>query len=199
MQNPARARRVFAFGLLVALLGASLAACEEPPPPEPKVEPPLVPVNLPSVPGDLGQSATPEKLADGSLTIDGLRRNRLAWLDQEVQVSGVLVHVYDCPYKEDKDQRRRGKKKEPKDPNKPLCERPHFYLSDGPQAKAEERLLVVGVTPDLEEHFEKGDLKVGERYVVRGRYADLAAGFAAPDQGLIHLGTVVGFEPKEKP
>jgi hypothetical protein len=183
--------------LLTALIGALGACQEEEPPPEPKVEPPLVPVQLPSIPADLGQSVNPSKLPDGSLTLEGLRRDRLAWLDKEIQLSGILVHVYDCPYDDEKKPRRR--KGEEPDPNEPVCQRPHFYVADTATAKTEDRLLVVGVSNDLEERIQKGDLKVGERYVLRGTYADLGAGFVAPDQGLLVLGVVVGFEPKEKP
>ncbi len=148
-QAPAAPARLLL--LLVLAFGSALVACEEPPPPEPKVDPPLVAVNLPAIPSDLGQSAIPEKLPDGSLTIDGLLRKRLAVLDKPVQVSGFITWVYDCPHKlDDKERARRRRKKRKKkkgDEEKEvlMCERTHFAIADTMNAKEDKRMLDVGV------------------------------------------------------
>ncbi len=165
---------------------------------------PLVPVELPKVPEDLGQSVVPEKHADGSLTVNGLRRNRLEHLDTDLAIKGYIVWIYECPYAEEVEKRRleRKKKKEVEEGKEEenLCQRDHFYIADTP--KGEERLLVVGVSTHLQELFEKGTLKIDEQYTFQGKYADIGDGFAAPDEGLLHLGIIKGFEPEveeEKP
>jgi hypothetical protein len=182
---------------LCALLVFSLA-CEEGKQDASKSEEvnPIVPVDLPSVPADLGQSKIPEKYADGSLTIDGLRRNRRAHLGKDILIKGTIAWIYECPYADEYKKRRRKKKKDDtKDEN--LCQRDHFYISDGP--REEERLLVVGVSPFLKGIIEKKELKVGEEHIFNGRYTDIADGFAAADKGLLKLGEIKGFEePPDK-
>lgn len=189
-----------ACALIAMALMLALGACTPLQEEEPKVVEvkPLVPVDLPAVPSDLGQSVTPEKHSDGSLTIDGLRRNRRAHLDKDVTVKGFIVWNYECPYEEEikKRRKRRKKKKEGEEEEEQnLCQRAHFYIAD--QARSDERLLVVGVTPFFEERFEDGDLKVGEQYTFHGRYADLGDGFAAPEEGLLALVNIDGIEQEE--
>lgn len=158
---------------------------------------PLAPVDLPPVPGDLGVVEVPDSHADGSLTVDGLRRNRLQHLDQPVSIKGFLVWNYVCPYAEEKkNNRRRPKRKddaEKKDEN--LCQRAHFYVADKP--RSDERLLVVGLGGHVVTLLEEEKIKVGELYTFKGSYVDIADGFAAPEEGLLNLDVIVGFEPEE--
>lgn len=191
--------RSLALLLMMLLMVSFMGACEAESEPNAEEVPPepLVPVDLPLVPSDLGQSIIPEKHADGSLTIDGLRRNRMAHLDQNVTVKGTIVWIYDCPHDDDdkKGRRRKKAKKDEEEGEKKLCQRGHFYIAD--KADAEERLLVVGLIGDIEEIFEEEKVKVGEQHTFLGKYADIGDGFAAPEEGLLHLSVIKGFEPEE--
>lgn len=192
--------RSSALALVMLLMVSFMGACEAETEPDAEEVPPepLVAVDLPLVPSDLGQSSIPEKHADGSLTIDGLRRNRMAHLDQNVTVKGTIVWIYDCPHDDDDKKGRRRRKKPKKDQEEgeeKLCQRGHFYIAD--KADAEDRLLVVGLIGDIEEIFEEEKVKVGEQHTFIGKYADIGDGFAAPEEGLLHLSVIKGFEPEE--
>lgn len=182
---------------LVLCLG--LFACGEAPKEERAApEPPLAPVDLPEVPADLGKSKIPERLADGNYTVHGIFKNRMMHMEKTVSVSGFVAWIYDCPHKEKetKKRRRRRTKKVEKDPNKPLCQRPHFYISD--HTRGGDRMLVVGLGDDALEWIEKGKLKVGEQHTFVGTYADLGDGFAAPDRGLLMLQSIEGLTEAPK-
>lgn len=198
-----RSRRSCGVALLLLWVSCA-AACggndEEQKPLRPKPEAPLAPVNIPEVPADLGQVSTPDKNPDGSFTVEGLLRGRMANLRKEVSLTGVVSWVYDCPY--DDDDPKDGKKPKPKpkpatppkegEPAQELCKRPHFTVGDTADAKVQ--LLVVGLTPYLEELFTEGKVKVGDKHTFLGTYQDLSDGFAAPDQGLLRVTTIVGLE-----
>ena len=183
---------------LALALTVTLGGCDEDPGPDaqPKEDiKPLVPVDLPAVPDDLGKSEIPEKYADGSLTIDGILRNRRVYLDQDVLVKGIIVWIYECPYADEYKKRRRQPKKS-EDEEENLCQRDHFYIAD--KARSDDRLLVVGLSPFLKEALEKDKIKIGEQHVFNGRFTEIADGFAAADEGLLQLGEVKGFEEPEE-
>ncbi len=186
--------------VLVAVL-FGLTACDESKPAGPEGDSKLPPANidLPAIPSDLGDNAIPERHVDGSLTIDGLKRNRLSWLDKEVTVKGQIAWVYKCPYEKD-DKKKKPRKRKPEEEAEeegPRCQRAHFYIIDK-NGEADLRLLVVGLTDELEESFEKGDLKVGDEHTMTGTFLEIGNGFVASDEGLVVLGTIKGFEPEEE-
>jgi hypothetical protein len=154
-------------------------------------------INLPAVPADLGQSKYLLRHPDGSLTVHGIKRDRLAWLEKEVTVKAQIVWVYDCPYDDKKPKTRRRKKDSEEVDEGPRCQRAHFYVGDR-EGQPKERLLVVGLTSELEESFEKEDLKVGDEHTIKGSFVEIGDGFVASDEGLLMLGTIAGYEPKEK-
>ena len=171
----------------------TLAACDEPAEQEPKVNVPAANVDLPEVPADLGESAIPVRHPDGSLSVDGLKRNRHAYLEKEVSVKGQIVWIYECPYERPK-KKKRGRKPKADAPVTPRCQRAHLYIADT-AGEGQVRLLVVGLPNYLQEHFDNGEIKVGGTYTMTGTYADIGAGFANPEEGLLHLGKIAGFEP----
>ncbi len=188
--------------LTVAAVFLSFAflACDDAEDTKKKPEDNLPPakVDLPPIPADLGQSSTPEKLADGSLTVRGVFRQRMALLDKPITVTGFVDWIYNCPHWEDrKKKRRRRKKKKKGEEEEKLCERPHFYITDKPDAKPDEedKLLVVGLGEYIhEELFQEGKIKLKVKHTFTGNFADLGDGFAAPDKGLLILTKIKGME-----
>ena len=194
--------------LLSLLLAAAaglifLTGCQEEADKEktPKDTRPPANVNLPAIPPDLGVQKTPDKHADGSLTVTGLLRNRPKYLTKEITVKGHITSVYDCPHWEKNQPKRRrpkkGKTKKDQDPNAEakMCQRPHFYIADKADAK-DKLLLVVRVSPFLQEKFDEEAIKTGELHVLTGTFIEIAEGFTAADQGLLELTGIKGFEPE---
>lgn len=194
------ARRLAAL-LPLAALALGLAACEpEPPPPEdPEANLPPAVVSLPPVPADLGQSTIPEKFADGPLTIDGLRRNRLKYLDKDVEVRATVTQVYTCPFWPDKKKPRRTVRRrkdgEPEEDPK-MCQRHHFYVVDA-KGKPEDRLLIVNLSALYQAKVEDEELKPGEVYTMTGRYTDAGDGFLETETGLLVLNQIKEIELAE--
>jgi hypothetical protein len=187
---------VLALVLVATVFG--LAACDETESKDPKASNlPPANVDLPAIPSDLGENAIPERHPDGALTVDGIKRSRLSWLDKEVTVKGKIAWVYKCPYEKD-DKKKRPKKRKPDEEaaedDGPRCQRAHFYIVDT-AGDADVRLLIVGLSPELEESFEKGDIKLGDEHTMTGTFLEIGNGFVASDEGLVVLGTIKGFEP----
>ncbi len=175
-------------------MGASLlfggASCEEAEAEKPEKEQeqanlPPANVNLPPVPDDLGESKIPLTYADGALTVDGLRRQRMKHLDQTVKVRGTIDFIYDCEYWDQKKLKKYLKKmkKEGKDVNSAMCERAHLYVID--KGEKENRLLVAGLPEDFPDKIKKKKYTVGQEITFEGQYTDAGDSFVAPDLGLI--------------
>lgn len=201
-------RRVLALALL-ALLALGATACDQvqalinPPPQEaPKPEDNLPPakVDLPPVPQDLGKHSTPEKHADGALTVAGLLRNRPKYLDKKVTVKGHITWIYDCPYDDEpakgkRPPRRPKKKKKDPEAEPKMCDRPHMLIADKADEK-ERTMMVVGLTPELEEFIKNKEIDVGQEHTIDGVFLEEAEGFTAADYGLVQVTVIKGFEPK---
>lgn len=158
-------------------------------------------VDLPAVPADLGQSSIPEKHPDGSLTIDGLRRQRQKNLDQEVTVKGKVSFVYRCEFWVDKDKkkpvrRRRRKGEEEEGPPK-MCERHHFVMVDV-KGKPDNGLLVVGLDDHYQAKVEDALLNDGDILTVTGKYTDIGDGFVETERGLINVREIAELKPTEE-
>ena len=161
-------------------------------------------IDLPSVPADLGVPKTPEKHGDGSLTVEGLLRNRPKYLNQEIQVKGHITAIYDCPHWEKNQPKNPRKKKVRKikmeaeeDIAAKMCERPHFYLvSKADEKPGEKSLLVVGLPQFIQDKIDEEEIKSGEEHTLSGTFGELAEGFTAAEKGLLRLASVKGFEPE---
>jgi len=147
----------------------------------PDVEPSLPPVpTLPPPP-------YPVQYEDGSYTVYGLRKKQRVTMDQQVEVKGTIVEIYEppeCP---------RGEK----------CQAvaPHFWMADEMKEdlEPEERLMVVGYAENQDaideavKLAERGryeppppesgllpiptDLAVGNEVKLKGRFGQVGAGF----------------------
>ena len=185
-----------------AALGLTILACEgeeSADKPDASNLPPAN-VNLPPVPADLGVSRIPETHPDGSLTIDGLRRNRQAHLDKEVKVKGKVEFVYRCEHWEDKNKRRRRRRRRGAEDDAPpkMCNRHHFTIIDEAD-KDKDPLLIVNLSlPHYQEKIEEGELKEGMTLTISGTYTDLGDGFVETERGLIMMREIDELKPTEE-
>jgi hypothetical protein len=161
-----RLRLGLAFALVAA--GSVVAISQELPP---------IKVDLPPQPS-WAASNIPEKHPDGKWSVRGLRKKMKQTLDQDVEVKGVLIDVYQCPPEQQKCPK--GKVCKP-------CEQPHFYIADTKETKKERALVVCNFLvkpkpPTLP--------AVGTELVITGTFTKEAGGFAASDGVLNHKKTV---------
>lgn len=94
--------------------------------------------------------------------------------------------------------RRRRKAEEDEDPK--MCQRHHLYLHDkeGEGQPLEDRLLVVNLSPHYQKEIEEGELEVGQRLTMSGRYTDAGDGFVETETGLVIMQDIKGMEPVEE-
>ncbi len=157
-----------------ALLVCSLVACngESDVATEKTQEDPNLPAANVSLPDPPPADAykIPEKNPDGSLRIEGLIHNKEKYLDQQVDVRGIIV-----------------KMSEECDPGKAKkageeCPEPNLFIRDKPDA--EMAIRVVGYKPEF---IKKAKLEEGQDRVFKGTYKKVAYGFVATEDGLILL------------
>lgn len=140
---------------------------------------PSIKVDLPPSP-EFKVSDVPEKHADGTWSVNGLRKKLEKNLNQEVEVKGFLVGTYVCP--PERANCPKGKTCKP-------CDQPHFFVGDKKDTKREKALLVANYPikpkpPVLPE--------AGAEVVVKGKFTREAGGFAASDGLIDHLQTKAG-------
>lgn len=130
--------------------------------------------DLPEVPA-LPAPKHPVRYEDGSLSVFGLRRQLEERLNQQVEVTAVVVEHYQPPKCSSKD----------------ACPRPaqpHLWLADDAgETDATKRLTVVGYASHNSDARRKGlgALRVGTRVRVKGQFAQVSpSGFNASN-GLI--------------
>jgi hypothetical protein len=126
-------------------------------------------VNLPSPPPDKAFDI-PIKNPDGTLRVEGVIANQAKFLDNKVEIKGVLTWMT-----------------EPCDPRKAesrgeTCPKPHLMIRDKQDAR--KKLLIVGFSDDF---VDRADLKTGESYTFAGTYKKVARGFVASGDGLVDL------------
>lgn len=110
---------------------------------------------------------------DGSLRVEGLISNRDRYLEETVQVRGVITEIEgDC------DPGQAKKRGEP-------CPKPHIFIRD--HADEDRRVMVVGYSPKF---LKDARLQVGEDYLFAGQYKQMADGFVSTEDGLILLRAV---------
>ena len=161
--------------ILAGLFALSLVACNNGGTVETektKEDPNLPPANvdLPSPP-DPQAYEVPEKNPDGTLRIEGLIHNKDKYMEQQVEVKGVIVRLSkECDPKKAK---REGTE----------CPEPNLFIQDvGGDDPAIMR--VVGYKDDF---VKKAKLEEGEERVFKGTYQKVAQGFVATEDGLILL------------
>lgn len=159
---------------LAAFLVLALAACNgssDVKTEKTKEDPNLPPaqVSLPSPP-PASAYKIPETNADGSLRVEGLIYNRDKYLDQQVEVKGIIVRL--------------SKECDPKKAKKAgeECPEPNLFIRDS--ADGEAAMRVVGYKDDF---VKKAELEEGQQRVFKGTYQKVAQGFVATEDGLILL------------
>jgi hypothetical protein len=136
-----------------------------------KEDPNLPPaqVSLPSPPPESAYQI-PEKNPDGTFRVEGLIHNRDKYLDQQVEVKGIIVRLSEeCDPKKAK---RAGEE----------CPEPNLFIRDN--AEAESAMRVVGYDDDF---VKKAKLEEGQERVFKGTYQKVAQGFVATEDGMILL------------
>ncbi|MEZ4460036.1 MAG: hypothetical protein R3E66_09960 [bacterium] len=152
----------------------SLGACDPPATvqvEDEKVDDKLPParVDLPDPPPASGFTI-PEKNSDGTMRVEGLIHHQEKFLDQKVDVKGLIVKLSTpCDPK---------KAKKTGDP----CPEPNLFIKD--DADAQKVLRVVGYDEDF---VKKSKLAEGEEHVFKGTYSKVAQGFVATEDGLLLL------------
>lgn len=163
---------------IVALLALSFVACEaEGPeipadefPPDPDLPPAVV--DLPSPP-PASAFEIKEFNEDNSLRVEGIVGNRDKYLDEEVEVRATIAEIRgDC------DPRRARQRGE-------TCLEPHLLITD--HIDDDRRLLVVGYPNSF---LRQARLQVGEEYLFKGLYEQMAHGFISTEDGLLVVSSV---------
>lgn len=126
-------------------------------------------VELPTPPPASGFTI-PEKNADGSMRVEGLIYHQDKYMDQKVDVKGIIVKMSTpCDPKKTK---RSG---EP-------CPEPNLFIKD--DVDAQRVLRVVGYDDDF---IKKSKIAEGEEHLFKGTYSKVAQGFVATEDGLLLL------------
>jgi hypothetical protein len=147
---------------VVFALGVAPAHAQELPP---------IKVDLPPQP-NWDAPTIPEKWPDGRWSIRGLRKKLKANLNQEVEVKGFLLEVYECPPEQAKCPK--GKTCKP-------CDQPHFFVGDAKDTRKDRGIVVCNYPVKPKPNLPKS----GTELVVSGTFTQEAGGFAASD-GLIN-------------
>ena len=159
---------------IAALLVLGLAACNgssDVKPEKSEEDPNLPPPNV-SLPDPPPASAyqIPEKNPDGTLRIEGLIHNKENYLEQQVELKGIIVRMsQECDPKKAK---KAGEE----------CPEPNLFIRDAPDAEL--ILRVVGYKP---EYIKKAELEEGQERRFKGTYQKVAQGFVATEDGLLLL------------
>ena len=130
---------------------------------------PAARVDLPDPPPASGFQV-PEKNNDNTLRVEGLIHYQEKYLDQQVEVTGVVIRLSD-----------------PCDPGKAKkagesCPEPNLFIKD--DQDAQKVLRVVGYE---EEFVKKAKLEPGQTRKFKGMYKKVAQGFVATEDGLLLL------------
>jgi len=163
-----------AMGVAVAAFGANVFAQQELPP---------IKVDLPPPPS-WAQSTIPEKYPDGKWSVRGLRKKLKANLNQDVEVKGFIVDVYQCPPEQAKCPK--GKVCKP-------CDVPHFFVADTKETKKERGMVVCNYPVKPKPPVLP---PVGTEVIVSGTFVREAGGFAASDGLVDHKKTVNAADSK---
>ena len=140
---------------------------EDPLAPDPDL--PEAVVDLPSPPPESAFEIR-EHNDDGSLRVEGLVANRDNYINDEVEVRGVVVEIKgrDCtPGGDD------------------FCPRPHFFIRD--EADDNLEMAVVGYENPF---LRTAGIQEGQDFLFRGTYTHSAHGYPSSEIGLIDLAAV---------
>ena len=144
---------------------------------------PPIKVDLPPQPS-WAASNIPEKYPDGKWSVRGLRKKLKANLNQDVEVKGFIVDVYQCP--PDQAKCPKGKVCKP-------CDQPHYYVGDAKDTKKERALVVCNYPVKPKPPVLPA---VGTEVVVSGTFTREAGGFAASDGLVDHKKTATAADNK---
>ena len=161
---------------LALLLGFTFVACSdgegevqtEKTTEDPNLPPPNV--RLPDPP-PASAYQIPEKNADGTLRIEGLLHNKEKYMEQQIQVTGVIVKM--SPECDPKKAKKAGTE----------CPEPNLFIRDAPNPELP-AMRVVGYKPEF---IKKAKLEEQQQRVFKGTYQKVAQGFVATEDGLILL------------
>lgn len=138
---------------------------------------PQIKVNLPPPPTFQKEHA-PEKYADGTVSIHGLRKELRKNLNQSVRVKAYLLEAYQCP----ECPRELKRKKQC-----PLCKKPHLWLSDRATGPKDKALMVTGYPKRDPKTRRKLTFNPGQQYVFSGVFSKSSGtGFSDSDGLLIY-------------
>jgi hypothetical protein len=144
---------------------------------------PPIKVDLPPQPS-WAASTIPEKYPDGKWSVRGLRKKLKANLQQDVDVKGFIVDVYQCPPEQAKCPK--GKVCKP-------CDQPHYFVGDTKETKKERALVVCNYPIKPKPPVLPA---VGTEVVVTGTFTREAGGFAASDGLIDHKKTMTPADSK---
>ncbi len=186
------------LAVAASMIGAA-AACVMPPDaphilPAPEVaDEGLAPaqVALPPVP-PLTILDVPRTYPNGAYSISGLMLAREALRDEPVKVMGIIASIYECQERRERIEALatlaevNGGEPVANGVSDAGCLMPHFYIVDS--VRSPQRLLITDYDPSIWEH----QLKVGNRYLFEGTYAQRAPGFTSTEDGLLTLESIEG-------
>lgn len=179
--------RILATLFALSLFAAPLTGCQEEDEikvdqPEPDPEAPAPNVSLPDPPPESGFQV-PEKNTDQTLRVEGLIHYQDKYLDQQVEVKGLIVKMSEpCDPGKVKKARAKARKEGKSDEEiaKITCPEPNLFIKD--DQDAQKFMRIVGYDDDF---VKKAKLEEGQEHVFKGTYKKVAQGFVATEDGLV--------------
>ena len=156
------------FAILILCL--PLAACDTPTSGA-QTQLPQIKVKLPPPP-TFEKKHAPEKYADGTFSVYGVRENIKDTLNKEVRVRGFIIEVYQCPPC-------------PKGKECPECDKTHFWLSDRANGPKDKALMVVDYPKKDPKTRKKLKFLTGVQYYVGGQFSKRSVSGFSSSEGLV--------------
>lgn len=129
-------------------------------------------VNLPPPP-TFEKEHAPEKYADGSLSVYGLRKDLKANLEKQAKVRGYIVEVYQCPACPKGQECR--------------CDKPHLWIADRSGDGKDKALMVTGIPVKNPQTRRKMEWYTGVAYHFTGLFSRMSGtGFSDSDGLLVY-------------
>lgn len=179
--------RTLVLSFVLALFAGPLVGCQEEDEikvdqPEPDPEAPAPTINLPDPPPESGFQV-PEKNTDQTLRVEGLIHYQEKYLDQPVEVKGLIVKMSEpCDPGKVKKMREKAQKAGSSEAEiaEITCPEPNLFIKD--DKDAQKFMRIVGYDDDF---LKKAKLEEGQEHVFKGTYKKVAQGFVATEDGLV--------------